>query len=148
MADNLCGCKNPLLFANRVYGDLCSIERLLQDSDKELISTLEADLKVTKLKVMVGNLLNELETMGFSDEDIPKLNTSPLGSDVIKETFWQKDDEIDLTSKSRILSDGKLLPKTPKPQVIREKFGSVEVMGEEKPIRKISILRRLLGKEG
>lgn len=66
----------------------------------------------------------------------------------IKETFWQKDDEIDLTSESRILSDGKLLPKTPKPQVIRENFGSVEVVGEEKSIQKISILRKLLRKEG
>ena len=86
MADNLHGCKNPLLIAERVYGDLCSIERILQESSKEieLISKLEAGVKVAELKAKVGHLLNDFEAMGFSDKDIPKLNTSPLGSDVIR----------------------------------------------------------------
>ena len=65
MADNLHGCKNPLLFAERIYGDLCSIERILQESGKEveLISKLEADLKLTEIKIKVGELLNEFEIM-------------------------------------------------------------------------------------
>ncbi|MBQ3512541.1 MAG: hypothetical protein IJA32_01905 [Lachnospiraceae bacterium] len=93
MADKLCGCENPLLIAERVYDDLCSIERILQEFGKEieLISKLEAGVKVAELKAKVGHLLNDFETMGFSDENIPKLNISPLGSDVIRETFWQKD---------------------------------------------------------
>lgn len=87
MADKLYGCRNPLLYINRMYGDLYSIERLLQNSDKvEVIS------KIAELKLEVGNLLNEFEAMGFTDEEKPTLNTTPLGADIIKETFFQKDD--------------------------------------------------------
>ena len=145
MADNLHGCKNPLLIAERVYGDLCSIEKILQESGKEieLISKLEADLKVTELKVKVGRLLNDFETMGFSDENIPKLNTSPLGSDVIEETFWQKDDDkVDL-----IVPNGDIVRKEDLPKDCRGNDASGATI-QNKPIRKISILKSLLRKEG
>lgn len=39
---------------------------------------------------------------------------------------------VDLTSKSRVLPDGRMFPKTPKPQVIKESFGSVEVVNSDK----------------
>lgn len=39
---------------------------------------------------------------------------------------------VDLTSKSRILPDGRKFPKTPEPQIIKENFGSVEVVNSDK----------------
>lgn len=39
--------------------------------------------------------------------------------------------KVDLTSKSRVLPDGRKFPKTPKPQVIKESFGSVEVVNTD-----------------
>ena len=38
---------------------------------------------------------------------------------------------VDLTSKSRVLPDGRMFPKTPNPNVIKESFGSVELLNTD-----------------
>lgn len=51
--------------------------------------------------------------------------------DALKILSW-REIQIDLTSQSRILPDGRKFPKTPKPQVIKESFGSAEVVNSDK----------------
>lgn len=54
------------------------------------------------------------------------------GCEEIKEESKMAKSTVDLTSKSRVLPDGRKFPKTPEPQIIKENFGSVEVVNSHK----------------
>lgn len=58
-------------------------------------------------------------------------NTFEVDIDALK-LITKRETNIDLTSKSRILPDGRKFPKTPEPQIIKENFGSIEVVNSDK----------------